>query len=146
MSAEAPELLVKRERAARQLAEEVLAGTSGAGGAGGKGKEGEAGWKPAVPGKAGETEVTPTAPGGACDAKPKVFYGNVAVDAARISRDMDAVAKEVVQHLASLPGAVVRITVEIQATVDSGVPDGTVRTVNENCRTLKFTSHGFERE
>ncbi len=43
-------------------------------------------------------------------------------------------------------GAVVTVTVETQASVPSGVPDGTVRTVEENCRKLKFSSHGFQRE
>ena len=141
VSESAPGLLVKAERAARQLAEEEAA-------------------KPApitpiipptgqpttVPGQPGErTGPAPVQPGPAGE-KPNHFFGNVGVDAARISRDMDTLAKEVVQHLASLPGAVVKVTVEIQASVPSGVPDATVRTVSENCRTLKFTSHGFEKE
>jgi hypothetical protein len=33
---------------------------------------------------------------------------------------------------------------ETQAKVAGGVPEYTVRTVTENCRTLKFTSAGFE--
>ncbi len=140
VSAEAPGLLVKPERAAAQLAQEQAA-------------------KPApVPPVSSSTGGTaPTTPppkvgGGAPPPptppaeKPNHFFGNVQVDPARISRDVDALAKEVIQHLASLPGAVVKVTVEIQASVPSGVPDGTVRTVGENCRTLKFTSHGFEKE
>ena len=35
---------------------------------------------------------------------------------------------------------------DIEAIVPSGVPDNVVRTVTENCRTLKFTSQGFEAE
>lgn len=96
--------------------------------------------QPAKPGGGVPSPSTPPAE------KPNHFFGNVQVDPARISRDVDALAKEVIQHLASLPGAVVKVTVEIQASVPSGVPDGTVRTVGENCRTLKFTSHGFEKE
>ena len=34
----------------------------------------------------------------------------------------------------------------IEAAIPDGVPDNVVRTVTENSRTLKFTSHGFERE
>ena len=30
--------------------------------------------------------------------------------------------------------------------VPQGVPEQVVRVVTENCRTLKFTSHGFEGE
>jgi hypothetical protein len=50
----------------------------------------------------------------------------------------------VVQHLASLVGAKVSVTVEIEAEIPDGAPDNVVRTVAENCRTLKFNSHGFE--
>src|SRR5262245_3765018 len=32
------------------------------------------------------------------------------------------------------------------AAIPSGAPDQVVRTVTENCRTLKFTSQGFETE
>jgi len=54
------------------------------------------------------------------------------------------VSAEVVQHLVSILGASVQVTVEIMAHVPSGVPDDVVRTVTENCRTLKFREHGFE--
>ena len=37
-------------------------------------------------------------------------------------------------------------TIEIEADVSSGVPDNVVRTVTENSRTFKFSSHGFEQE
>ena len=43
-----------------------------------------------------------------------------------------------------LVGADVTVTLEIAADVQSGVPDKVVRTVTENCRTLKFKDHGFE--
>jgi hypothetical protein len=43
-------------------------------------------------------------------------------------------------------GARVRVTLEIEADLPDGVPDHTVRTVLENCRTLKFTQVGFEEE
>ncbi len=81
------------------------------------------------------------------DAPPRVarrFYGSVAVDPARLGRDAGAIAEAVVQHLAGLVGAEVKVTIEIQAEVPDGVPDQVVRIVTENCRTLKFTSQGFE--
>jgi hypothetical protein len=40
----------------------------------------------------------------------------------------------------------VKVTMEIEAQIPSGAPDHVVRTVTENCRTLKFTSQGFETE
>jgi hypothetical protein len=39
-----------------------------------------------------------------------------------------------------------KVTLEIEAEVSSGVPEDVVRTVTENSRTLKFTNHGFEQE
>jgi hypothetical protein len=43
-------------------------------------------------------------------------------------------------------GAKVNVTLEVEATVPDGVPENVVRTITENSRTLKFTSHGFEKD
>lgn len=75
---------------------------------------------------------------------PVRFYGSVELDATRLSRDVGKIAEEVVQHLSALMNSKVEITLEIKADVPEGVPDNVVRTVTENCRTLKFKSHGFE--
>jgi hypothetical protein len=72
------------------------------------------------------------------------FYGNVDIDAMRINRDAPAIANEVIQHLAALNGATVKITLEIEAEIPEGVPDDVARTVIENCRTLKFNNQSFE--
>lgn len=72
------------------------------------------------------------------------FHGSIALDPTRLGRDAGRVADEVVSHLAGLVGADVSVTLEIQADVESGVPEKVVRIVNENCRTLKFTQAGFE--
>ena len=42
--------------------------------------------------------------------------------------------------------AKVKISLEILAEIPSGAPENVVRTVTENCRTLKFDSQGFEDE
>jgi hypothetical protein len=52
----------------------------------------------------------------------------------------------IVSHLTGLMGSTVRVTLEIEAEIPSGAPDQVVRTVTENCRTMKFTSQGFESE
>ncbi len=72
------------------------------------------------------------------------FHGSVALDPTRIARDAGTIAEAVVQHIASLVGAKVSVTVEIEAEIPDGAPDNVVRTVTENCRTLKFNSQGFE--
>jgi hypothetical protein len=43
-------------------------------------------------------------------------------------------------------GSTVKVTLEIEAEIPSGAPDKLVRDMTENCRTLKFTSQGFETE
>jgi hypothetical protein len=53
---------------------------------------------------------------------------------------------EVIKHLTTILGANVHVTLEIQADIPNGLPDETVRTVTENCRTLKFDDFGFEEE
>ena len=74
------------------------------------------------------------------------FYGSVSLDPARVGSEAGRIAEEVIAHLAGLVGASVEVTLEIQATVPTGVPDRVVRIVTENSRTLKFMSYGFEEE
>jgi hypothetical protein len=72
--------------------------------------------------------------------------GSVRVDSARVGRDAGRIADEVVAHLVGQVGVEVAVTIEIQARLPSGASDQLVRTVTENCRTLKFDSQGFEKE
>ena len=76
--------------------------------------------------------------------RPKRFHGSVTLDASRVGRDASRIADEVISHLVGLVGSDVRVTLEIEAKVASGVPEHVVRTVTENSRTLKFNSQGFE--
>jgi hypothetical protein len=72
------------------------------------------------------------------------FHGSATLNPTRLSRDVDAIASSVVQHLASLLNAKVKVSLEIEAEIPTGAPESVVRTVTENCRTLKFESQGFE--
>ncbi|MGI8895995.1 MAG: hypothetical protein ACR2HE_10160, partial [Casimicrobiaceae bacterium] len=63
-----------------------------------------------------------------------------------VGRDAGKISEEVIAHLAGLVGAEVTVTLEIQAETAFGAPENVVRTVTENCRTLKFSDHGFETE
>ena len=101
--------------------------------------------QPKKPGdKPDDVDTTPT--GLKPAALPRRFHGSVTLDTARVGRDAGKIAEEVIAHLAGLVGADVTVTLEIQAEVPSGAPDNVVRTVTENCRTLKFSDHGFEKE
>jgi hypothetical protein len=136
-------LLVKPEAAHRQFEAEAASAAAAAGGElpGGAGT-GPAGGavRPGAPGVPGESLPLGPTP-------PKRFHGSVDLtDPLRISGDVGTIAQEVIQHLAGLVGAKVTITLEIEARVPNGVPDGVVRTVSENCHTLKFRDQGFEPE
>jgi hypothetical protein len=56
------------------------------------------------------------------------------------------VADEVISHLSGLVGAKVKVALEIEAQMPDGASEQVVRTVTENGRTLKFSSHGFEKD
>ena len=73
------------------------------------------------------------------------FFGNIEIDPDRAGRDMGKVAQEILQHLTTLRGAKVKVTVEIEAEVADGLPGDIQRVLDENCRTLRFKDHGFER-
>jgi hypothetical protein len=88
----------------------------------------------------------PTIPADPANVPPKRFHGTVALDPTRVGRDAGRVAEEVIAHLTGVVGAKVTVTLEVEAYIPSGASDHVVRTVTENSRTLKFTSHGFERE
>ena len=76
----------------------------------------------------------------------KRFYGSVELDSERINRDASQIADEILQHLTSLVGANVKVTLEIEAEVESGIPEDVIRTIRENCHTLKFESQDFSED
>jgi hypothetical protein len=131
-------LLVKPEVAGRQLdTEQTLERLIDAAKGGGAG----------VPATSGATQtVSPGLPGTGPVSAPHRFHGSVALDPLRAGADAGRIAQEVIAHLTALAGAQVRVTLEIEAQVPNGVPANVERIVTENCRTLKFTTHGFERE
>jgi len=132
-------VLVKPDVAAKQLEDEAA-------------KQAQAA-APSVQAGTGTTAQTPgssstaTASAGPAPAratKPTRFHGSVDLDPTRIARDAGKVAEEVVQHIAGLVDATVEVNLEIHAEIPGGAPDNIVRTVTENCRTLRFKDHGFE--
>ncbi len=72
------------------------------------------------------------------------FYGTVRLDPERFGRDINRLYQEVIQHLAAPEGVDLEITIEISAGKKDGYPDDKTRIVNENARTLKFDTFGFE--
>jgi hypothetical protein len=76
--------------------------------------------------------------------KNRRFYMTALLDNTRINRDVQRLMEEVISHLTSMDGAQARISLEVDITVPNGLPHQIVRTVSENCQTLKVQSFGFE--
>jgi predicted AAA+ superfamily ATPase len=89
---------------------------------------------------------TPTATPEPVVTLPHRFYGAVTINPRMMAGDAGKIMEEVVKHLTTLYGSNVRVTLEIQADVPGGVPEDTRRTIEENCRTLRFENIGFEEE
>jgi hypothetical protein len=72
------------------------------------------------------------------------YYGRVEIDSQRVNKDISVIVEEVIERLTSQVGCEVEVTLEISARRKEGFDEGTVRTISENSRTLKFEQYGFE--
>lgn len=95
------------------------------------------------PGVVGSGAPSPS-PAGAAKPQYTRFHGTKSLEATRMVRDADEIAKEVLQHLTRLAGAQVEVTLEVHARLPEGASEELIRTVTENCRTMNFRSFGFE--
>ncbi len=92
------------------------------------------------------TGPTSTSTGDSAPSKPTRFFGSTELDATRLGRDAGRVTEEILSHITAKKGAKVTVRVEIEATVPEGFEAALMRTIGENCRTLKFKSFDFEVE
>lgn len=76
--------------------------------------------------------------------KNRRFFMSADLDTTRINRDVQKYVEEIIQHLTSVDGAKVTVSLEVQAESDEGFNQQTVRTISENCRTLRVRDSGFE--
>ena len=72
------------------------------------------------------------------------FYMSAELDTTRINRDVQRLVEEVISHLTSVDGAQVEVSLEVNLNAPGGLSQQTVRTVSENCRTLKVKDFGFD--
>ncbi len=143
LAIEDPGLLVKPDVAGKQMEDEKQAPQI-PGGPGGPGGGIEAGGKGArTPAPGPEPGHGPTQPK---PALPRRFHGTVKLDPTRVGRDAGNIATEVIAHLVGQVGADVTVTLEIEASLPEGASEQLTRIVTENSRSLKFSSHGFEKE
>lgn len=76
--------------------------------------------------------------------KNKHFYMSAQLDTTRIGRDVQKLVEEVISHLTSVDGAQVEVSLELNVKSSEGLSQQVVRTISENCRTLKVQSFGFD--
>ena len=72
------------------------------------------------------------------------FFMSVKLDNTRVIRDLQKYLDEVITHLSTVDNCEVDLSLEVSAHAVNGFPQGTVRTVSENCRTLRVSDFGFE--
>jgi predicted AAA+ superfamily ATPase len=73
------------------------------------------------------------------------YYGVIDLeDATRVNRDVATISNEIIQHLTSILGANVEVSLEINANIPGGLTEQQIRILSENSRTLRFRDHGFE--
>lgn len=74
------------------------------------------------------------------------FFGVYEVDPERYSRDLNRLSQEILQHLSSIDGVDLDITIEIHASVKEGFSADKIRVILENARSLKFKQSSFEKD
>lgn len=143
------DLLVKPSVAMKQIMDEQKQEKPGSGdwseGRGGYGEHGadngmgnpslEAG---GTPGQTGDTAKNNGEP------RNTRFFMAARLDNTRVNKNVNDYVTEIIQHLMRVDGAEVELTLEVSVKAPKGIPASTVRTVSENCRTLKVDDFGFE--
>lgn len=100
---------------------------------------GAVGVQPVGPG-GGSTTVTPPP-----SVEDTNFFMSVKLDNTRVIRDIQKYLDEIIAHLSAVDGCEVNLSLEVNAVAPDGFPHGVIRTVSENCRTLRVDEFGFEK-
>ena len=72
------------------------------------------------------------------------FFMSAELDNTRINRDVQRLVEEIINHLINAEGCKVEVTLEVNAVAPDGLSASIVRTVMENCKTLKIKTFGVE--
>lgn len=94
-----------------------------------------------IPSTPGGSDVVPADPNPNRDSR---FFMSVKLDNTRVIRDLQKYLDEVITHLTTVDGCTVELSLEVTASADGGFPQGIIRTVSENCRTLRVEDFGFD--
>lgn len=66
------------------------------------------------------------------------------LDSTRVIKNISGLMDEVINHLTAINGASVEIKLIVDASIPEGTPQSIVRTITENCKTLKVEDFGFD--
>lgn len=72
------------------------------------------------------------------------FYMSANVDPVRVNKIISTYVDEIIRHLMQVNGATVELKLDVDVIAPEGIPGATVRTVAENCKTLKISDFGFD--
>jgi hypothetical protein len=90
------------------------------------------------------TSAVITSPAGVESKVTTRFFGVYEVDPERYSRDLNRLSQEILQHLSSIDGIELNITIEIHAALKEGFSSEKIRVILENARSLRFKNSSFE--
>ena len=74
------------------------------------------------------------------------FYGTIHLDWETVPIKAGEISTEIIQHLKSLKDSNIEISLEISGDIPEGIPDNVIRTISENCKTLKFKDWHFSEQ
>ncbi|PWM79769.1 MAG: hypothetical protein DBY32_02635 [Phascolarctobacterium sp.] len=97
-------------------------------------------------GLSGQSQIFGVSTGTVSVHKNKRFFMSAKLDNTRVNKNVNDYLTEIIQYLMAVDGANVELTLEVSVNAPNGIPSSTVRTVSENCRTLKIQNFGFEDE
>lgn len=72
------------------------------------------------------------------------FFMSAQLDNTRINRDVQRLVEEVIAHLTNIDGCAVEVSLEVNVQAPNGLPVPVVRTIMENCKTLKVKNFGID--
>lgn len=74
----------------------------------------------------------------------KHFFMSADVDPVRVNKVVSTYVDEIIRHLMQVDGTTIELKLDVDVIAPGGIPASTVRTVSENCKTLKITDFGFD--
>lgn len=79
------------------------------------------------------------------DTANRHFFMSADIDPVRVNKVVSTYVDEIIRYLMQVDGASVELRLEVDVNAPNGIPSNTVRTISENCKTLKVNDFGFSK-